>query len=439
MADCKKVLIVSHNALSLHSNNGKTLSSLFQDWPVNNLAQLYFLEEMPESLGFNKFFRVTDFDVLKAIVFFWRRNICGVVLGSGLPVEGGHSHRMGVKLKSKIIKLINKFNSLKLIFRNSIFGTNFWESKKLLDWVVSFCPDVIFFVGGDSLFSFRIALRLSSLFEIPLYIYITDDYISSSKGAGFFKKILQKQLLDVYRSSFLIAREVFVIGDDMACEFEKLFNRKFIPVMNSVDIRQQAIVRIRDFMGGSEPVDVVYAGGLHLGRDNALCDFGRILKQLSMQLGLPIKLSVYSMAIPENIIIQRFKKEEVFFCGSLSGERLSERLSVADFLLHVESFDFNYRNKTRLSISTKIPEYLATGVCLIAYGPAEVASIRLVGKNKIGLSITDDDDEVDKIMKLNDIFLNPIKRRDFAFEGLKFAHIKFNGEKTRSLLLRTLN
>ena len=60
----KKVLIVSQNSLSLHANNGKTLTNIFQKWESNSLAQLYFQDEIPESVKFHKFYRINCYSYI---------------------------------------------------------------------------------------------------------------------------------------------------------------------------------------------------------------------------------------------------------------------------------------------------------------------------------------------------------------------------------------
>ena len=64
-------------------------------------------------------------------------------------------------------------------------------------------------------------------------------------------------------------------------------------------------------------------------------------------------------------------------------------------LVHVESFDNKSRQLTKLSISTKIPEYLATGKPIIAIGPREVASLEYL--KDCSLWITNKNDIYNKI------------------------------------------
>ena len=65
----------------------------------------------------------------------------------------------------------------------------------------------------------------------------------------------------------------------------------------------------------------------------------------------------------------------------------------ADILLHVESFNEKMKKYTRLSISTKIPEYLASKRLIIAIGPVDIASIEYLKDNKAALILDNNIEE----------------------------------------------
>ena len=56
-------------------------------------------------------------------------------------------------------------------------------------------------------------------------------------------------------------------------------------------------------------------------------------------------------------------------------------------MVHVEAFDKKNRKITRLSLSTKISEYVASGAKVLAIGPAEVGSMRCLADRQLGLCI----------------------------------------------------
>ena len=63
------------------------------------------------------------------------------------------------------------------------------------------------------------------------------------------------------------------------------------------------------------------------------------------------------------------------YCGSLGKDELKLKLNEADVLVFVESFDEDQIEKTKYSLSTKVPEYLSVGKPIFAVGPLEVGSM----------------------------------------------------------------
>lgn len=432
----KKILIISHNSLSLHSNNGKTFTSLFGDWTARNLAQLYFQEETPESVKFNNFFRVRDVDVIKAII------LLGCFGGFGkkiLPLSRVLSH-YGASgwLKFQAVRFFRRFNYFKLLFRDLLYGTGLWRSKALSNWIKEFSPDSVFFVGGNSSFSFFIAGEIASYSDIPIDIYITDDYIINPKPEGLLGPLLLKRLRMTYRLFFQKARHVFVIGEDMALAFGQEFGRDFIPVMNSVPI-PISLPRRSFTLRHEGAVDIVYAGSFHLGRDRSLARFGSLIREISSETGLKVVLTIYSLQIPDKRVAEDLSKCGVVYAGALDRGNIDARLSEADFVLHVESFDVNYVGLTKLSVSTKIPEYLTSGTCLIAFGPSELASMRLIERNAVGVCLSEKDQIIEMKEKLVSAFSSSERRRDLALRGFALAKREFDNADIRGRFASLLN
>ena len=81
--------------------------------------------------------------------------------------------------------------------------------------------------------------------------------------------------------------------------------------------------------------------------------------------------------------------------GPINSERVKEVMAKSRFLIHTESFADNMRHSVMYSVSTKIADSLASGTCIIAYGPKEVASMAYLAENNAAFCITDDDDIVE--------------------------------------------
>lgn len=425
----KKILILSNNALSLHENNGKTLASLFSGVNSEALAQLYFNGDKPESEKFTKFYRITDLDIVKRIISFGASEGGSKILPSAIDFKSGNEN-------NRLKKIIIKNENLKIIARNFLFGSGLWRSKKLINWIDEFRPDSIFFVAGNYVFPFYIASFISKKYNIPLDIYITDDYILSCKYSAGIKKIIHDSLIGAYKKFLPQARNVFAIGEDMASEFGQEFNRKFIPIMNSVDVPDFYENKIRNH---GDKYEFIYTGGLHLGRDKSLIDFGRILKTIRDEEGKNIYLIIYSLQRPAPDILKSFNDLGILYGGALSQSDVKNKLSQANFVLHVESPDEEYINKTRLSISTKIPEYLISGACLIAYGPPSLSSIKIVRDNNLGLCVSSSDNFDVICRRVSNLVNDEMACRDFSYRGYLYAKMKFDVRSVNKLIDKFLN
>ena len=83
-------------------------------------------------------------------------------------------------------------------------------------------------------------------------------------------------------------------------------------------------------------------------------------------------------------------------------------------MVHVESKKRKYRNITKLSVSTKISEYLAFRKCILAYGPIDVASIKYLKDNKSGIVCTTKEEVY---LKLKDFYSNPDHYKEYVINA----------------------
>ena len=184
---------------------------------------------------------------------------------------------------------------------------------------------------------------------------------------------------------------------------------------------------------------MVYSGGLTLGRSEALCEFSMLAIQAGSMAGFQVRVIVHSMEPLDEDLQKTFDSNHIIFRGGLSSSKLKAALQSADFLLHVESDREEFKSKTKLSISTKIPEYLSTGVCVIAYGPADISSIKLIKDNCIGIVVAVSDSFELQVEKLSNELSNLISCQNIASKGLKFAFDNFNLVDVRALIDSRIN
>lgn len=165
----------------------------------------------------------------------------------------------------------------------------------------------------------------------------------------------------------------FAIGEAMAKEYELLFHKRFESFMNPVSVPSK-FPDIQSRSSDNGLVRFVYIGGLHLSRWQNLTKIAKTISTLKSK-GLSANLTVFAPAYD----IAQFghllaSEPSLHIGGSLKPEDIPHVLWEADVAVHVESFNPRDIVYTRLSVSTKIPQYMAAGRPILAFGPASVAS-----------------------------------------------------------------
>lgn len=426
-----RLLIISHNALSNHANNGKTLTSLFSHRKDDEIAQLYFQNEVPESEKFKSFFMLRDIDVLRGIFFL------GNVFGSTVQPKScaTKEHPSRGSLVFKIIKFLKRFESIKKFARELLFSPQFCGLRDASTWIDGIRPGAIFLIGSDYPFLFRVGAHFAIKHNIPLFLYMTDDYILSYKSSGFIRDYLNRKLRNEIKNAVDLSTGCFVIGDDMAKSYSQAFGVKFEVLCNSVNLPKMPVAK--EYVRKSDFV-IVYAGGLTLGRGNMLCEFMRLVRLTTKDTCAVVQLVVYSQDSVDSSLLNFFAKVDIDYRGGLSSVDLGEKLKQADYLLHVESDMPQYVERTKLSVSTKIPEYLSTGVCVIAFGPGELSSIRLFVDNGIGIVVDSLCTDQSKVLVLGNAFSSPEFCTSIAKNGCSFVYQTFNRATTARFVDRSI-
>ena len=369
-----KILIISHNSFSATHNNGKTLSAMFSAFQPEELCQLYFTAIGQRDYSRCKsYYYISDAEALKSII---RRNRCGYALPQSQD-EVSEALFLGSRKKHP--------NTTIKFFRSIVWRLSAWYRGGLSQWLTVQKPDVVFFVGGDSFFSHEIAVKLSKRLGIPLATYFTDDYVLNSPST-FYTRCLKYH----YRKTIAHSMSLFAIGDQMANDYFSYYHRVFFPIMNIVNIPNITPRRLPL----EEQISICYFGGLHLGRARQLIRFASFMRQkVSVYLNKDYSISVYSFATPLEDEGRELKRLGVQLYPGITGDELRTKMEDSDVLLHVESTKDDFYSLTKLSVSTKIPEYMSLAKPVIAFGPADIASFRVIADANSSLVVNDVGDE----------------------------------------------
>jgi hypothetical protein len=179
----------------------------------------------------------------------------------------------------------------------------------------------------------------------------------------------------------------FCIGDLMASEYATRYGKAFHGFMNCVD---DADFAPSIPSGNPGSLRWTYVGGLHLNRWKPLL---ALAASITRRGG---RLDVFAPArdVAEHGV--RFEGMEGVRLGSLAPSEVLGPMKGSDVLIHVESFDPGESVFTRLSVSTKLAQYLSCGKAVLGFGPGDLASMGVVRDSGAGLVVgSEDPAEVD--------------------------------------------
>ena len=373
-----KILVVSHNVFSEMTNMGKTLKSYFQGVDNIDISQFYIHSEIPTDSICSNYYRITDRDAIKSIFtrksgsIFTERD---VKYDEKDPrVYSGHTEKLYQRAQSKSPAIY--------FIRNLWWSLGVWKTKKLLSWINKFDPDVVFFASGDYAFMYKIALTIAKYKNIPLIVSCMDDYYFYNRNAGRFggnmvHSLFMKQVNKTISYSSLIC----AICEKMGKEYGKFFNKPYHIIHTPASIPCR--------LNFEKNKSISYIGNLGYKRNEQIVAIGKALKNIKLE-DKPEFIDVYSAEKRPEILKDLTEENGIRFHGSIPADKVLEVMGSSVAVIHTESFDENTRRMVAYSVSTKIADSLASGTCIFAYGPAEIASIEYLVENKAAFCATDE-------------------------------------------------
>ena len=178
-----------------------------------------------------------------------------------------------------------------------------------------------------------------------------------------------------------------------------------------------------------------YIGNLSLGRGDNIILIGKALSLFNKQNRTDHKLLIFASATDD------FKEQcelvdSINYMGVIPGEKVKEAIIKSDILIHTESFETNNLDLTRYSMSTKIGDSLASGKCLLAFGPIEASSIRYLVDEGCAFCITSKE-RLAEMLKTLIINIDLIEKT--GKKGKRVADKNHNSHKNSIYLKEVLN
>jgi glycosyltransferase involved in cell wall biosynthesis len=257
-------------------------------------------------------------------------------------------------------------------------------SDSLLEWIAVFAPDVIY-THGESLKVVRLVQSIGARTGIPVVVHVMDDWPRHLYTRGLLRVAAQRRLETAFTDLARDAAAVLTIGDDMREAFQKRYGLDSTPVHNAVDIAEwDAAASERH----SRAVPVaVYVGRLARSNSKALLDVARCVDSLDAR-GVRVRMDVYTPDESGWTANRLRKLGSVTVNPPVPHEDIPGLLADADLLILPLDFGRESRGFARLSIPTKLAEYMASGTPILVYAPEQTAVARYVAREGCGVVVT---------------------------------------------------
>ncbi len=374
-----KILLVSHLPMSTQHNMGKTFLSLMAGLERQELCQLYIYPAFPDGDWAASFYRVTDKQIIKSLPF--GKKVGGCVE----PVRiTGQSFYENPEDESFYRDRKNK-SPLRRLLRDGIWRWGNWNNASLHKWLREQKPDCIFLAPGPAKFIYNIALKLAKEYEIPIVTYICDEYYFVDTPKGLLSRVQLRRLQKKIEQTIAASSHLVVICDELKAAYSK-FGKPITTVMTGASFPVAEASR-----GAEKPAHICYFGNIRCNRYLSLARVGKALDALNGKLGTDYKLKIYTSEKDPEILSVFDGITSVQLPGFVTGEAYQREFENAQLLLHVEAFDAGSIHRVRHSVSTKIADSLASGKPLLAYGPAQVASMGHLLRHRCAITATDED------------------------------------------------
>lgn len=392
-----KVLIVSRTTWDDTRGTSSTLSNLFADYDPDKLAHIYIETKRPNTHCCYRFFQISEFSLVHKL-YRWK-----LKTGCAINTRDDEAFLVPEKIAAQEADTMHYVRGHRSYFysilREILWGFNGWKSKELKQFILDFNPDVVWMDGSPLSLMNRLYNYVLKVAQKPASIFMQDDvYTYESCGKSFQEKLYKHRLRRWVRKVVSRCDNMFVASPKMKREYDEIFGVNSTFIAKSIDFNADNGVNALTH----QPLRMVYMGQVIYGRIYSLISIAETLKKINAD-GVKLQLYIYT----NNQISDDFKSKllvsgSVFLCDPVPYTEVQNVIADNDIVVFVESFDPRFCKVARLSFSTKICDYLASGKCILAVGPEDSAPIEYFSEEDAALVATSTEKIEEQIIRLSE-------------------------------------
>jgi glycosyltransferase involved in cell wall biosynthesis len=202
----------------------------------------------------------------------------------------------------------------------------------------------------------------------PIYMYIMDDPIGTRRFGGLQPAAYALLMHRTVKACKL----VWGVGEGMCRYFEQAYGVKCLPLLPLVNLESFGRSRAKRLVRPDDAFHIIYTGAIYSAQVDAVRRLVRVVDQESdrnrvtqMKMQLTLYTSLPAKALEKmGVAGKNVRRDEV------KSEDIARVITEADAAFLPFSFDPGMRHVVETSFPSKIAEYLASGVPILAHAPS---------------------------------------------------------------------
>jgi len=367
-----KVLAISLS--TWRSDSGiHTQTDLFKFWTSDKVAQIYTRSDLPDTPVCNTFFQISENEVIHSVIT--RRPVGRIVQNGEMAKEEDYQK---IVAEEKLYKKAHQKKSwLMTLMREIVWKCGKWKTAQLDEFVKNFDADVYFVPIYPVIYTAKIQQYILKKHPKPYVCYLADDnysYIPCGKNPFSYihRFFLRKEVKRLAEH----CDEMFTITKIEAEETDQLFGTHSVVLTKGIDYSKLQFADKKI----NHPIRMVYTGNLMIGRASSLVAISKALKKINKK-EIVATLDIYSPTVLDDQTMTWLNSNGCTYRGGISKDEVADIQKNADIVVFVESLEKKHRYAARLSFSTKLTDYFASGKCIFAIGDESIAPIVYLKEN----------------------------------------------------------
>lgn len=360
------ILVISNNCFAQNNSNGRILGCLFNGLEDVNIRQFHIVSGANDFNICNDYYHIGDKDAIKSVFHFGRK------IGKRIQMDTGVTSKI---TKSDFGNKVKK-NAFTALIREIAWTLNKNVKPSIYSWIGTEVPDVVLLQAGDAGFMYKIAEDVSKHYNVPLVIFNTEFYYFEErnwlddKSNSILFKIFKFRLRKTIEKVMSHAKMSIYNSDWLKSKYDDRFGKPSISIYQSSDAHLQP--KLSDV-----PKRLVYVGNFSFNRHLPIIE---ISKQLSL-VSSDYIIETYGPA-SEGVIDELKAYPNITYNGIIPYNEVLDIITNSKLLLLVESLDPLNSKLTEYGFSTKITDYMGTGVPILAYGSINNVGIGYLKKEQ---------------------------------------------------------